>query len=244
MADNNLPPIPKTALNEQKLRLFGTNPNGGRAPMAQFGMVMNQPRIDIFTNVEGDSNNGIIRAAMDTPTFYSFLELLKRAVEGPADSCDKIINKTGKPPEPFMVSTTVIGKDREGVVFFSVIDKDENRPRLQFKFLPSNYHNLVKRDGSAFSEAEMSEVYAMSFYHLLQNLVANVLDTHFIERKPQQRGGGNRGGYGGGNRGGGGGNYGGNRGGGGGNYGGGSNHQGGGNAGGGGGGDFGDGFPM
>ena len=205
MAGGNFKPAPrpKNALDEYKLRLSAPPAQGATKPASMaFSVVSNNPRIDVYTNVPNDKNNGNIRAAMDSPTFYSLLELLEKAINGPADNRYSIKNMNhtffeGKRSEhPKLISTTTVGKDKEGRVFISLIAKD--RPLIKFVFLPSMYHSLVKMDGSDFSEAEMSEVYARAYLNLLRNLVADVLTETYTEPKPRdENGGGNRGGPGG-----------------------------------------------
>lgn len=256
MSDFKPKPLPKTALNEFKLRLIGPMQAGAkRQPTLGVSVAKNQPRIDVYTNVPNDKNNGNIRAAMDSPTIYALMELIRTIADGPVDTIEKInnLNHTffeGKRSEhPKIISQTHVGKDTDGVVWIAVTAKD--RPMIQFKFLPTTYHTWVHRDGSAWGEAELSVMYAKAYAKLMENLVANVLEAGYVEPepRPQQGGGGGQGGNSyGGNRGGGGGNNynrgsndrGGNQGGG--NRGGGNNY--GSNDSGGGGEDFGDDFPM
>lgn len=229
------PPRKKNALDEYKLRLSAAPVQGGtRPPSLAFSVVGNQPRIDVYTNVPNDKQNGNIRAAMDMFTFWAMIEALKVVIEGAPGEKLTIPNKNhvwfdGKrSDEPKLISNTIVGKDKEGVVFISVIAKD--RPYIKFSLLPTLYHSLVKSDGSEMSPAEISVFYAKGFVNHLPQLVASVADTNYEEPKPKEdKGGGNRGGGGGG-----GGNY--------------QNRGGGGNSGGGGGGrsnDFEeDDFPM
>lgn len=249
-------PLPKTALHELKLRLYADKQAGAeRNPVLQVTAPMNQPRLTVFTNVPNDTDRGMINAPMGSTEFFDLMDLLEQMIEGEPDNARQVRNMTGPPTNLVHLSTTKVGKDKEGVVWIGIFI--DGRPTIKFKFLPSMYHQFLNRDGSPISEAEMSCIHARSWIRLFRQLVPNVLDTHYQEPEPRNnRGGGNRGGYnrgggGGYNRGGGGGNH--NRGGGnggnnygggnggGGNYGGGN--QGGGNAGGGSP-DFGDDFPM
>lgn len=232
---NNLPPLPKTAYNEFKLRVNGSAPLDGAQypPSLGVSMVQNQPRIEIFTGTKQDGKNLVLRAKFDTDNFYSVLAALGELVDGDNDTMIKVANLQGPPHNLFKDSTLVFGKDAEGVMFMSVMKK--NAPNIKIKLLPSKYHNWTERDGAAMSEARVSRYFTKGWIKRNENIMANVLDTHFTERQP----GGNRGGGGGNfNRGGGGNNYGGNRGGG-------NNYNSGGSGGGNsGGGDFGDEFPM
>lgn len=211
MSDNNRfrKPLPKTALSEYKLRLEAPAPEGGtRKPSLAFSVAKNQPRISVYTNIESDRNRGMVIAKMDTPTFFGFLQLLRNVIEGESDTKYSIENKEHtffngeRSREPKVTSTTVVGKDREGRVFIGVVAK--NITPIKFIFGPTDYHHLVHKDGTPFTQAELSVLYAKGYLELLHNLIPSVLDTHYTEPEPRNN---NRGGGGGGgnyNRGGGG----------------------------------------
>jgi hypothetical protein len=205
MSDFKPTPPPKNALSEYKLTLSCPPAQGATKPgTLKFSVVKNNPRIDVYTNVPNDRNNGNIRAAMDSPTFYALLNLLQKVIDGPADQKYSIDNLNytwfdGKRSEqPKVVSTTHVGRDKEGRVFIAVTAKE--RPYLKFVFLPSNFHAVKNIDGSPMSESELSTIYAQGYVDMLTELVANVLDTNYVE--PEQRnnkpGAGNRNSYGGG----------------------------------------------
>lgn len=185
----NFKPIPKTALNEFKLRLLGPEQEGSRRPPAlAVSVIRNQPRIDVFTNIPNDQDNGRISAAMDTLTMHALLEEIERLADGEPDNVIKVENRTGRPGETRIVSYTYTGKDKEGRMFISVTA--EGRPKIKFTFLPSQYHNFAHRDGTPYSEAELSVVYAKSWAKTMRNLLGPVLVSYYEEPEPRQ--GGNR----------------------------------------------------
>ena len=201
------PPRKKNALDEYKLRLSARPQQGAQKPASlAFSVVKNMVHVDVYTNVPNDKDNGRIRAAMDSPTFFAMLELLQMAIESPEQMSRKIENKNftfyqGKRSEtPMVVSTTMIGKDKEGRVFLAVLAKD--RPNIPFYFLPSSFHHLLNQDGSPLDEGTISVIYAKGFIKLLYALVPAVLESEYVEPVPRdQQGGGQR------PQGGGGGNY-------------------------------------
>lgn len=205
MAEGYNKPLPKTALHEFKLRLTGPRQEGQRRPPTlQVQVVKNNPRIDVYTNVEGAKDNGKISAPMDAITFCTVLAELEKLVEGEPDVQVKISNKVGPPGKQRAISQTVIGKDPNGIVYISVISEGQARVKFPFKF--SDWHEIIHKDGTPYTEAEASLAVARGWLKLMSELVPNVMDTHYIEPEPrgQGGGGGNRGGY---NRGGGGGGY-------------------------------------
>jgi len=182
-------PLPKTAFNEYKIRLLAPKPDGQRrAPSLTVAVIRNNPRIDVYTEVEGDKDRGKITAPMDSVTFFALMDILEKTIDGPADEQTKISNKVGPPQDKRQVSTTIVGKDKEGRVFISLVATE--RPKVKFVFLPSDWHTLVHKDGSPYTEAELSMVYARAWLRLMSNLVPAVLDTHFMEPEPRENKGG------------------------------------------------------
>lgn len=187
----NLPP--KNALSEYKLTLSCKPVEGSNRPgNLKFTIVKNNPRIDVYTNSPNDKDNGLIRAAMDAPACYALLQMLAEVIDGPADNKYKMNNYNytfydGKrSDEPKLISTTHVGKDKKGVVYIAVTAKD--RPFLKFNFLPSIYHTLIKSDGTEMDQAEASVIYAKGMLTLLTNLIANVLDSTYVEPESNDNG--------------------------------------------------------
>lgn len=214
--NNNFRPAPrkKNALDEYKLRLNGPvlADQGAKFPGAlAVSVVKNQIHLDVYTNVPNDKNNGNIRAAMDQITFGAFLELFDAVLKSPADTAYKITNKNhtffeGKrSEEPRLVSTTILGRDKEGVMFIALVAKD--RPYLKFDFLGTSYHAIMGPDGNPLSKAEASNFFARGWRRTITGLVAAVATAEYVAPEPKNKdGGGNSGGgyNGGGNRNGGG----------------------------------------
>lgn len=193
-------PFPRNSLNEYKLRLSAPQVEGAtRRPTLAVNVIKNNPRIQVRTEVESDNNKGVVNAPMDGPTFYAFLEVLKLAIDAEPNTAWKIDNKNHtwtngeRSRDPVVISTTLIGKDGEGRVFIGL--KAKNITPVKFIFAPSFYHNIAYKDGSAISEAEISVLYAKGYVKMLENLVANTLDTHYVPPEPRPAGG-----YGDGNR--------------------------------------------
>ena len=99
-----------------------------------------------------------------------------------------------------------LGKDNDGVVWISIIDKNKDRPRIKFFFGEDNFHRFIHGDGTPYTNAETSVLYAQGYVTMLQQMMGHLLCTLWVEpeKKPDNRNGG--GGYnrnnnnGGGNR--------------------------------------------
>lgn len=208
MADNQnfRKPLPKTALTEYKLRLTAPKVEGAqRRPSLAFTVVKNNPRITVRTEVEGDKNKGVANAPMDGQTAYTLIDILHNMKDLEPGKAIKIENKNHtytngeRSKDLVVISTTLVGRDEEGRCFIGLVAPGVTP--VKFMFTPGFYHTFSYKDGSAPSEAEISLFCARGYARLMENLLANVMDTHYMEPEPRPQNGG--GGYGGGNRGGG-----------------------------------------
>jgi hypothetical protein len=184
-------PLPKTIFDEYKLRLTAPKPDGQRkAPTLRVAVIKNNPRIDVYTELEGDRDNGRLSAPMDGSTFFALLEMVLQMADSPPDSQCKITNKVGPPQDRKVISTTVIGKDTQGRVYISLTAPD--RPRIQFIYLPSDWHVLSHKDGTPYSEAELSVVYARAWVKLMMQLTPAVMAATYTEPEPRGNSGGGK----------------------------------------------------
>lgn len=204
MATNFKPaPRPRNVLDEFKLRMSCPPVQGGTRPGSlAVSLVKNQPHIDVYTNVPNDKNNGNIRAAMDMPTFYMLLELMENVVTLDPEQCYKVPNKNhtffeGKrSDEPKLISTTIVGRDKDGVAFIAVVAKD--RPYLKFNFLPTNYHAVIGLDGQQMSPRDTSTYMLKGWIEQYRNFMAACANTNYVEPPPREDAGTPKQSYGGG----------------------------------------------
>lgn len=189
------PPRPRNALDEFKLRLSCPPAQGAQKPGSfAISLVANNPRIDVYTNVPNDKNNGNIRAAMDMPVFYMLLEVMEDALALEDSQVLKIqnLNHTffeGKRSEqPKLISTTCVGRDKEGCLFIAVVAKD--RPYLKFNLLPSNYHAMIGVDGNPMDKRQASNFFARGYAGMLRQMMAATAATNYIEPVKKDQGGG------------------------------------------------------
>jgi hypothetical protein len=227
MSDNNFNRAPrvKNALDNQKLKLQAKNETGRNANLS-WNLFSNNPRVTVWTGVDGDKDNGKITGAFDTLGFYQFLEGLKVAIAfRPTEGAKEFRNKVelmrpnfkpggGRPEGVVKASEVWYGKDAEGVVWLSLCAYQ--RPMIKFPLLPNEYHRFCHATGETLSAGEASTLLAAPAYiRALELIMAQLQVVEYKEPPPRDpnRGGGSGGGnYGGGNRGGnggsgGGGNY-------------------------------------
>lgn len=182
-----------------KFQMFTPAPgNTGKRSRLTWSSYRGNPRVTIFTQVQDDTNKGIIFAPMNPETFLIFLELLEQVARNPAESKQKLecytLIRLGedtngkKSSEKVLVSDLYFGRDRDGLVWLSVVA--ENRPKIKFDFKISDFHKLYKGDGNSISEAEASSLQALAVIRALRE----VMIPHMGElRQRQETGTGNGG---------------------------------------------------
>jgi len=226
MSQQNRAPLDPNILDVMSNWLF-TDPVAGASKRPNFRVKVlgNVPRISVKTNVENDKQFGKIDFQTDLATWGTIIALANDMAEGRDDSDgynwdykdDFLAGK--KLDREMVLSTLQIGRDREsGRMYISVLSSDKSRPRIQFWFGPTKYHDIRHRDGSPLAPRKLSESFARGFLKPISELVSHLLISQFnpdaknVAKAGPQMGGGGGGGYnnqGRGGNGGGGGNYGG-----------------------------------
>jgi len=170
----------------EKFAMFTDTPGTpGKRSRLVWGILNGNPRISVFTNVPSDQQTryGIIGAPMDPPTMLSMLRLLEKVARGQLekfkmDCLSSPRDKDGKISEIRKISEVFAGRNAEGVVWLSVVDVDEKRPKIVFEFRLSKYHRFYKPDGSPFTDGEASQMVTIATVDALKD-VYQKLTTHF-----------------------------------------------------------------
>ena len=204
MSENTFKPAPrvKNGLDNNKLNLTAVNSKGKKASLL-WQLMNNNPRIVVYTNDPDDQTNyGKIPAKIDAPIFFAFMNLIEQAINAPGEFKGKIDNSNftwngGKRAEtPTVESSLLAGKDADGVVWVAV--SAPSRPQIKFPFINPEFHSFVHKDGTAYSKAETSVLMAKSYLDVLRLMMAQLLVKDYVEPKPKEEKGSNRGSSGGG----------------------------------------------
>lgn len=202
-----------TITDDSKYCFYGRKAEGAqRAPKGFFSEFKGNISFNVWPN-DPSYNGKPLRFGMDVALFNVFLEKMEEIIASKEAVQDHIVIKTGKPTDLREVGTIIIGKNDKGVVYIAA-KTSEVKP-IQMLIRPNRYMDLVRADGTPYSEGEMSSRYAKGLFKLLGKVLVDRAIANY--EAPTF---GNKGGNGGGNRNGGGFNGGGNRGG----YGGGNNN--------------------
>jgi hypothetical protein len=183
---NRLPKPKKTPLENNKLALYTKNEEGKTARLV-WTIINNNPRIMVYTNLTADKNNnyGRISANLDLPTMMLVTEYLKSMKSMERGTKYVMENKTftyvgdKRSDEPSKVSELWIGKDNEGVIWLSVVS--ENRPKIKFELLLSNYHHLISTDGTPVAKGALSEMMANAYSNMLSSLYTHIYVSNYVE---------------------------------------------------------------
>jgi hypothetical protein len=182
----------KTALDHMKLRMYGEKIDGSKdSPSFLFYMTMDgNPRIDVYTGVQGDKDNGLIRAAMDIRTARGFLKLMQHVVDQDGACRFYIENQAyswpgGKRSEkPSMTSRTVVGKAEDGRVYVSVIA--DGRPKAIFYMSSPFFHKMTDSEGQRIDVKLESRLFTEGYVEHISELMSAVAAKIYVEPAPRQ----------------------------------------------------------
>lgn len=171
----------KTILDDTKFKLSTEEVKGGKgrptlslycanSPDPKTKRVSSNPRIDVYTNVPGARDNGLIRAKFDMQTLYQlfyWLEKLGSDANGTSYGIDCETN--GKDGKKILESVIVFGKDSNGRYFISVLDKkDDTSPKIRFYFSNTFYHKIRRMGGEPLTDSEISHGALMGWVNMFK----------------------------------------------------------------------------
>lgn len=219
MSDNNRfkTQREKNVLDDTKLKLFtDALPNGEGKPSFCLYVAGNNPRIDVYTNLPGDKDNGNIRAEIDIVIAMEILQIIEDYANGREENPQITWENSGKtwdrannkPSKDMMVkSKIVVGKDKEGRIYIAVLSADPDRPKIKFHFGVNMFRKVYVGNNEKASDAMVSRMTALAWVSMQRVLVPTILANTYVyktkadQQQGNQRGGGNynRGNSGGGN---------------------------------------------
>lgn len=193
-------PLPKTALNEYKLKMFA--PIGGTRRKSSLGVstANNQPRLIVNTNIEGDPKDGFIMARLDTLSFMSVLEAMRIIIKGEKNAEGKYrrFDIPCKYPakggaEYITDSHVTIGREEDdGRIFIAVTGN--NVTPVKFHYGPTECHEGWLENKQPIDVKVLSEIYANAWCRTFNQLVFNALSDNYVLPPPRDANGwaGNR----------------------------------------------------
>ena len=175
-------PRSKSPLELDKLALY-TKPASPEDKTAKliWSVVFNNPRITVYTNkkeaMNKDNDWGRIIARLDIMVAFSIIEALKAI--GDKENGERVVIKNMNYPivnntrsdTAMHVNDIIVGKDKEGIVWLSVIQ--EGKPNIKFNIGLSDYHEFYHGDGSAYTPSEVSILATKAYTNILEKMMAN-----------------------------------------------------------------------
>jgi len=178
----------KNVFDNDKLHLRVKNSSGKFAKFS-FSVFRNNPRFTVFTGEQSDITPedpyGRINAAMDILSLRAFIEYIKKAATSrdPVEFkllCKRPVrNEAGEITSIEGGTEAVVGKDSTGMTYIAI--REEGRSFIKFPFQFSDFHAIVKSDGTPLSEQEASSLVAMSYANLLVEILPLVAYHEYHE---------------------------------------------------------------
>jgi len=180
----------KNILDHRKLSLSVPCPGDtSKNSTLMWMLVANNPRMVVWTNDPNDTGEangyGKITANLDAAIFTMFLNMLGEIIEKEGEqkeyvTCMNYIFPGGKRSDrPVLVSTLYCGKDKEGMIWVSLVAK--NRPIIKFVFGENEFHHFFNGDGTPADKAKVSQRYARAYIRLLYGLMEHLMVTNYVE---------------------------------------------------------------
>lgn len=162
----------------EKFQMFTDAPGTpGKRSRLVWSSYRGNPRISVFTGVQGDTGKGVINAPMNPETFDILMSKIIEMAKDPKEDRMKIECLTSlkgadgqRSQERVKLSDVIFGRDANGLMWLSVVA--ENRPKIKFEFRVSDFHKLYGKDGNAFTEADASSLQAIAAASAVQKAMA------------------------------------------------------------------------
>lgn len=210
----------KHILNDFRFRLVSQNrlEGGTRPPNIGFDVTIDGLKIVGNTNVQGDKDNGLIRATVplgDAMLLITLLERAERYQPGTGEDvviAENVFDRSTNTRKPKHVATLRVGKNDRGVVYLQFSSWERTRPVIAIDMLPSNFVKLIDSQGNPAPMDRLSGMYAASWATSLAQMLPLTFHAEYprlkheddekrAQRQAQRGQGGGQGGYGGGQRG-------------------------------------------
>lgn len=206
MAQPQFPVREKTIMDDISLRLSAEPlPNGtGRPTLKVYPNGKNSIRIDIYTNMPGEDNNGNIRADVGYTDWQAICDTLVH-LANPSTPNDTVYKWEsveftffgGKRSETRqLVFNAFAGKDENGRIYFSITLPKAGSSAVQFFLDAAMRLRMLRVKGGDMSPAELSAVATRAWVNRANSLLNHVLITTWKDKSKDQQGGNRNGGGG------------------------------------------------
>ena len=163
-------------------------PTAVKQPRLSVHYHKNKIILEARTNVPADMNTterGVIRAEMEDTTYFAFLAAFDRIIASREPGTERIrilrpdFRKVNN-GNPVLDCTVVFGRDKDGIVFLSLLSWNKERPMIKFPFHPGRFSEFFNNDGTPMSDADLSDRVAAGYLRLWTNLVPHYVYNRYV----------------------------------------------------------------
>lgn len=176
-------------LADRRLQLYGEPKDGSlrSAPKMMFSVYRGSPSILIFPNDPNDQGQGPIRMSLGLPLFEMFVQAVFEVADGEPGINRTIQVRKTQQGQVQIMGNLVVGKDKEGIVYCSIVLDDESRPKKRIPVTPGQQIEIYNENKEALGEGVKSSLYAKAFFkQVLEQVKAIARETY--QPLPQQNG--------------------------------------------------------
>ena len=164
--------------------LWGEGQNeDGKRPRLVLSFRDGNPRFTVYTGGQGAA--GMISFPMDIPHLAGVMTALQDIANGPKEQQYKLeslstVYEDNKPTsQKKTVSTLVIGKSKDGVVYMCVVA--ESKPKVIFPFKASQWHTWRTSNNEAVQEETVSKFIAIGMAKSVLSVLGNIMVAYSDE---------------------------------------------------------------
>ena len=168
--------IVKTALNDNRMALYGERSDNGTAKLFFAVTSGGNPGILVFPNDPSDNDGTPIRAAMNIRSWFNFVNSFKEVANSEGEAEIRISNKAGAISSIHTDSTTIIKKDAEGKIKLMVLK--DGRPKKPFTVTDEIYTEVIGKSEN-ITERELYRLSALSYIESVNNWVTILMNERY-----------------------------------------------------------------
>lgn len=159
-----------------KLLLWADKGDREKTPSIKLSFMDGNPRFVVNT---GEPVGGLINFPTNFDSMAETLEVMDSIIDAEPGTVIvvaamglKYVND--KPTDEEIIrSKLVFGKNKEGLIFFAVIE--DNKPKIEFAFRKTKWHRFYESNQVEMNESSLTKFYARGYVHLVKNVLALAL---------------------------------------------------------------------
>lgn len=145
----------------------------------------NKVRIVVWTGIENDVDGGKMQVILEPEAWFGFMSLLEHVIHhgkaGEVFYMESLgLGKEGWKKGPVPRGDLYIGRDNQGVIFFSLVQP--NRPKQMFPLKEDAFYNFKLKDGTPLSREMASNLVANSYLNRGRQIISVLSATEYVAK--------------------------------------------------------------